>query len=149
MKRLLLLTIACLGAGCNGGSSTGGGSIVGPTPHSGVWNLSATINVIVGGTATAVSHTSTIEVQPTGTALIQETDTDCALSVAVAGDILTYEEQCVFATENAPCTLKLQSTARISGDGLAGPFGPKTEVCSGVATSYSGNLLGTREESAP
>lgn len=84
------------------------------------------------------------------------TDTDCALSIFVNGNKLTYEETCVFPgatgenSDNAACTLKMLSIASIvSSTTGSGTFGPKSLVCTGSAASYSGTLVAVRSGTLP
>lgn len=146
MKKILTLC-AILAVGCGGGTSGGGGgtsTLAGPTPFFGLWQVIATINVIVGGTAVTLDHTSTLNVHQNGVVSIQSTDSDCALTVLANGATLIYQEQCTFATETAPCVLTFTTNAGFSGDNVSGSFGPDSFVCVGSATSYTGNLVGSR-----
>lgn len=112
----------------------------------------ATLNVNVGGTATFFTDTSRVVVGAGGNAVVTETDSECSLNVFVNGDVMTYETTCVFTATSgdasAPCVLKLRTRATIRGTPgdakLSSSFGPRTEVCTGVAASYTGTLLGSQ-----
>ena len=145
MKRILPLTVAVLLAACGGGSSSGGGmSLSGPTSHDGIWQLLATITISAGSASQSLTHTTTIDVAANGALGIQETDSTCALSIFINGDVLTYHEDCTVPTENGPCVVELHATANIVGDNLSGTFGPESYVCLGTPISFSGNLIGNK-----
>lgn len=140
-------------AGCGGGSSDSGGAAAGSaTPFTGSWHLVATFNVNVGGTATFLTDTSRMVVGAGGDTVVAETDSECSLDVVVNGDVMTYETTCVFTATSedttAPCVLTLRTRATIRGAQgnarLSSSFGPDTEVCSGAAASYAGNLVGSQ-----
>ena len=151
------LTILLVVTACSGGSSDGGGgSIQGPTTHAGRWTLTALITAIVAGTTFNINTTSLVNIQSNGAVGILSTDTDCALSIFVNGNIMTYREECVFpgatggddgqGSDRAPCTLEMEAIARIvSTTSGSGTFGPESLVCSGTAASYSGTLVAVRE----
>ena len=152
------LTILLVVTACSGGSSDGGGSLQGPTKHAGRWTLTAVITAIVAGTTFNINTTSLVNIQSNGAVGILSTDTDCALSIFVNGNIMTYREECVFpgatggdgengqGTDRAPCTLEMEAIARIvSTTSGSGTFGPESLVCSGTAASYSGTLVAVRE----
>lgn len=155
IRTLCLLTIVPLLTQCGSGSSDSGASASpGATPFNGVWTLVATLNVNLGGTATFLTDTSEVEVGRDGNVAVRSTDSECSLDVTVSGDVMTYETQCIFTATSedasAPCTLTLVTRARIRGTpgdaNLFGSFGPETEVCRGVAVSYTGNLVGNQGE---
>jgi hypothetical protein len=147
----LLLVMTSLTA-CSGGSSGGGGGArQGPTSHAGFWELRAAITAIVGGSTNDINTTSQVRIESNGAVSILTTDTDCALTIFVNGNTMTYEESCVFpgtSTEDstgAPCTLDLKSVATFtSSTSASGVFGPKSLVCVGSAASYSGTLVALR-----
>lgn len=154
IRTLCLLSILPLLAQCGSGSSDSGASASpGATRFSGVWTLVATLNVNLGGNATFLTDTSEVVVNPNGRVVVRQTDSECGLNIAVNGDIMTYETQCVFTATSgdtsAPCTLTMVARAPITGTPgtttLSGTFGPETRVCRGVATSFTGNLVGNRE----
>lgn len=144
--------MALLTINCGGGSSSGGGPLTtGATTHAGTWDIIAVIRVVLGGTAggdsagtvTDLTHTSVVRIKTDGSVAIQSTDSTCAVAIAVNGNTMTYQEQCIFAGSNpAPCTLTLRSNARIIVNTVSGTFGPRSLVCSGNATSFSGTLTG-------
>lgn len=151
-----ILTFLLLFTACGGGSTgDGAGSLQGSTPHAGFWTLQAVITAIVGGTTNNIDTTTKVNIQSNGTVGILETDTDCALSIWINGNTLTYKEQCVFQGTtgtgddggiSATCILDLQTRAVITSTTLgSGVFGPKSFVCTGMATSYSGTLLVIRD----
>jgi hypothetical protein len=150
LRRFCFPTLVALVAGCGGGSSESGTGSA--TPFTGTWFLAATFNVNVGGTATFVTDTSRVVVGASGNAVITNTDSECSLNVFVNGDVMTYETTCVFTATSedatAPCVLTLRTRAPMRGapgDGrLSSSFGPDTEVCSGAAVSYAGNLVGSQ-----
>lgn len=152
IKVTIAVLAALLTMSCGGGSSSGGPLTAGPTTHAGTWELIAKIRVVLGGTAggdsagtvTDLVHTSTVLVKLDGRVTIQSTDSTCAVAIAVNGDTMTYQEQCIFAGSNpVACTLTMRSNASfIKSSTVSGAFGPKTLICSGNATSYSGNLTG-------
>ncbi len=152
LRRLWLLLLAAALAGCGGGSSESGGT-GSATPFTGTWFLVATFNVNIGGTATFLTDTTRVVVGADGNAVITGTDSECSLDVFVNGNVMTYETTCVFTATSddatAPCVLTLRSRAGISGPPggarLSGSFGPDTEVCSGAAASYAGNLVGNQD----
>jgi hypothetical protein len=145
-----LLVLASLTA-CSGGSSGGGGGArQGPTSHAGFWELSAVITAIVGSTNN-INTTSQVSIESNGAVSILTTDTDCALTIFVNGNTMTYEESCVFPgtstddSTGAPCTLDLKAVATFtSSTSASGIFGPKSLVCVGSAVSYSGTLVALR-----
>lgn len=151
-RRLCLLPLAAVLASCGGGSSDTGAAGGSGTPFTGPWFLRATINVNVAGTATFFTDTSRVVVGAGGNSVITDTDSECSLDVFVNGDVLTYETTCVFTATSeeatAPCVLTIRSRAKIRGTPgnaqLSGSFGPDTEVCTGVAASYAGNLVGSQ-----
>lgn len=152
-RRFRFLPLVAMLAGCGGGSSdSGGGAAAGATPFTGSWHLVATFNVNVGGTATFLTDTSRVVVGAGGNAVVAETDSECSLNVVVNGDVMTYETTCVFTATSedttAPCVLTLRTRAAIRGTQgnarLSSSFGPDTEVCSGAAASYAGNLVGSQ-----
>ena len=152
MRKCALLAVLMLTVSCNGGSSDGdGGSVRGPTNHAGKWTLEAKITAVVGGTTFNINTESLVDIRSNGSVGIISTDTDCALSIFVNGNRLTYEEACVFPgatgedSDNAACTLKMLTVATIvSTTSGSGTFGPKSEVCTGTAASYSGTLIAVR-----
>lgn len=152
-SRLWFLPLAAALAGCGGGSSESGGT-GSATPFTGPWFLVATLSVNIGGTATFLTDTTRIVVGADGKAVITGTDSECSLDVFVNGDVMTYETTCIFTATSddatAPCELTLRTRAGISGSQgnarLSSSFGPDTEVCSGAAASYAGNLVGSQNE---
>ena len=151
-KFLSFLLVLVAATACSGGSSGGGGgALQGPTAHAGFWTLKAVITAIVGGSTNDINTTSQVRIESNGAVSILTTDTNCALSVFVNGNTMTYEETCVFpgtSTEDstgAPCTLELKAVANFtSSTSASGTFGPKTLVCVGSAASYSGTLVALR-----
>jgi len=152
---LCLVPLALLLTQCGSGSSESGASAsAGATRFSGVWTLAATLNVNLGGNGSFFTDTSEVVVNPDGSVVVRRTDSECALDITVNGDVMTYETRCVFTATNedasAPCTLTMVARARMTGTpgtaSLSGSFGPETLVCRGVATTYTGNLVGNREE---
>jgi len=158
MKKILLLVIVlpALGA-CSGGSSSGGGfAVQGPTTHAGAWTLQALITAIVGSSTNTIETRSQVRIESNGAVSILTTDTDCALSIFVNGDRMTYRETCVFAGETtdnstgAPCTLEMEAIATFTSKvSASGTFGPKSLVCVGTAASYSGTLVAVRDRTLP
>ena len=147
MKKLFVICLAVALTACGGGSSGSGGgfsTLIGPTPFFGLWQVVATITVIVGGTTTNISHTTTLDVQPSGVVTVTDTDSDCALSVFAKDNRLLYQEECTLAAENAPCVIQFTTNAIFAGDNVSGAFGPDSFVCVGSSTSFSGNLIGAR-----
>lgn len=145
MRKIILCVTSVLLAACGGGSSSGGGApLTGPTMHAGEWELIANILINAGGTAETQQHTTSISIDFSGFVSIKETDSDCALTIAVNGDTMTYREDCTINTENGPCILGLRSTATIGSNTISGNFGPESRVCKAVSVSYSGNLVGTK-----
>lgn len=152
LRRLFVPSLAALLAGCGGGDSESGAAAGSATPFTGAWFLRATFNVNVGGTATFLTDESRVVVGAGGNAVVTETDSECGLDVFVNGDVMTYETTCVFTATTgdttAPCVLKIRTRATIRGTpgnaNLSSSFGPRTEVCSGAASSYTGNLVGSQ-----
>ncbi len=133
------ILMALLG-GCGGNSTSSGiGGSRGPTPHDGEWQLVATVAVTVGETAGDFVHTSNVMIDPDGSVVVASTDSDCAITARASGSVLTYEERCSFGSG---CVVTFATQAGIVGTNLSAPFGPERFVCSGEATSYSGNLIG-------
>lgn len=163
MRRCVLaLTILFGVTACSGGSSDGGGgSVQGPTTHAGRWTLRALITAVVGGATSNIDTTSQVNIQSSGAVGILSTDTDCALSIFVNGNVMTYREACVFpgaagegadgeASDRAACTLEMEAIARIvSNTTGSGTFGPESLVCTGTAASYSGTLVAVRDGTLP
>lgn len=158
MRRFLtFLPVILVLSACKGGSSGGAGAAVqGPTTHAGAWTLDAVITAIVGGNTNVVETTSQVRIESNGAVSILTTDTDCALSVFVNGNTMTYRETCVFPgvstedTTGAPCTLDMEAIATFtSNTSASGTFGPKTLVCVGAAASYSGTLVALRDGTLP
>lgn len=151
-KFLSFLLVLVAVTGCSGGSSGGGGgALQGPTTHAGFWTLNAVITAIVGGSTNDINTTSQVRIESNGAVSILTTDTNCALSIFVNGNTMTYEETCVFPgtstddSTGAPCTLELKAAANFtSSTSASGTFGPKTLVCVGSAVSYSGTLVALR-----
>lgn len=152
LRRILykswLLPLTLMVASCGGGNSESG-AVAGRTPFTGPWFLVATLSINIAGTATSLTDTTEVVVGASGNVVITNTDSDCSLKISFSGDLITYETTCLFTavTEDGsvPCSLTLKATAIIRGpvgSALAsGSFGPRTEVCSGVAVSYAGNLV--------
>ncbi len=143
MKKLTLSISAALLVGCGGNSTSsgGGGGGIGPTPHSGLWELIANVAITIGDTNNSFTHTSKVLVGAGGSGTVQTTDSSCALSARASGNLLTYEETCSFTSG---CIVTFTATAVFSKESLSGSFGTKRFVCSGSATSYSGNLIGSK-----
>jgi len=137
---------ACVGLlSCNGGSTSGAGiALTGPTSHPGLWELLTNITVNSGGSSETLEHSTKVNIASNGATGLQETDSSCALSVFVNGEVMTYREDCTIDTENGPCVLELVTTAHFFGNTLSGNFGPRSFVCVGVPVSYSGNLTGKK-----
>lgn len=156
MRKSPLLLLLLLAVACSGGSSDGSGSVQGPTQHAGRWTLEAVITAVVAGTTFNINTTSQVDIRSNGAVGIITTDTDCALSIFVNGNTLTYEEACVFPgaagedSDNAACSLKMVSVATfVSAKSGSGTFGPKSLVCTGSAASYSGTLVAARNGAPP
>ena len=71
------------------------------------------------------------------------------------GNSLFYREVCVLEGgaqedgDNVPCTVEFETTAQMVSSTLgSGVFGPEQFVCFGMATTYSGTLIATRNNSA-
>lgn len=151
---LLLLTPLLVQCG-NGSSDSGASASPGATRFTGTWNLVATLNVNLGGTATFITDTSDVVVSVDGNVAVLRTDSECGLTISVNGDVMTYTTQCIFPVSSdsvsTQCTLTLTTRAKMRGvpgsANLFGSFGPETEVCRGVAASYTGNLVGNRNNS--
>ncbi len=138
---VLTISIALLG-GCGGNSTSSGiGGSQGPTPHDGEWQFVAAVAVSVGDTAGDFVHTSNVIINPDGSVVIASTNSDCSITAKASGSVLTYEERCSFGSG---CIVTFATQAGIVGDNLSAPIGPERFVCSGEATSYSGNLIGTK-----
>lgn len=144
-----LLPLALVLAGCSGGNNSNSGAAAGRTPFTGPWFLVATLNVNVAGAATFLTDTTRIVVGADGNVVITSTDSECSLNIVFNANVITYVTTCLFTatTEDAtaPCSLTLRATAIIRGPAgsarASGSFGPRTDVCSGVAVSYAGNLV--------
>lgn len=144
------LVVALALAGCSGGGSDSGAASGSATPFTGEWFIVATLNVNIAGTATLLTDTTRFVVGASGNAVITETDSECGLKIYLNDNILTYESTCIFTATSgdtsAPCVLTLRAQAQIRGPQgralVSDSFGPKTEVCRGVAASYTGNLVG-------
>ena len=157
MRHPALLAALLLAVSCGGGSSEDGADAVqGPTPHTGTWTLQAAITAVIAGTTFNINTTSLVDIRSNGAVGILMTDTDCALSIFVNANRLTYEESCVFPgasgdeSANAACTLKMQSVATIvSPTNGRGTFGPRSLVCTGSAASYSGTLVAVKGGTPP
>jgi len=155
-KFFLLLPILVLAA-CSGGSSGGAGiAVQGPTTHAGFWTLRAVITAIVGGGSNLVETESFVRIEDNGAVSILQTNTDCALSIFVNGNTITYRETCLFAgaatetSPGAPCTLEMESKATFTSNvSASGTFGPETLECLGSVASYSGTLVALREGTLP
>jgi len=145
MKKLIIPIFAGFLIGCGGNStnSGGGGGSQGPTPHVGEWQLIASVAITVGDAANNFTHTSNVLVNPDGLAIVKSTDSDCSVAVKASGNVLSYEERCSF---NSGCVVTFATQAQIFENNLSAPFGPERFVCSGQATSYSGNLIGSKVE---
>ncbi len=152
-KFLIALPLVMALTACGGGDSDGGGgSVQGPTVHHGFWTLVVKITAIVAGTSNPIDHTTRVRIEPNGGVSVISTGSTCGIRVFVNGNVMTYEETCVFpgasveGGANAACTLKMVAIAQfVSGQAANGVFGPKSEVCSGSAASYSGSLIATRD----
>lgn len=150
MKNISILIFAALVVGCGGDSvSSGGGGAnagtQGPTTHSGVWQLVSNVAITVGESADNFTHTTNVSVNADGAALVTSTNSNCSIIVRVSGDVLSYEERCAFGSG---CVVTFFTQAGIFLNNLSAPIGPERFVCSGLATSYSGNLIGTKCENA-
>ena len=151
-KYLSLLLVLASVTACSGSSGGGGGvALQGPTSNAGFWELSAVITAIVGGGTSDINTISRVKIESNGAVSILVTDTNCALTIFVNGNTMTYEESCIFAgastdtSTGAPCTLDLKTVATFtSSTSASGIFGPKTLVCVGSAASYSGTLVALR-----
>jgi hypothetical protein len=162
LRNIWLLPFALTLASCSGGGTDTGAASGGATPFTGKWYVVATLNVNVGGTATVVTDTTQFIVGAAGNAVLTGTDSQCRLDISVNNNILNYQTTCVFSatsatgssttSSTAACVLTVRTQAPIRGPQgsakVSGSFGPKTEVCSGAAVSYSGNLVGA-EGTAP
>ena len=125
MRKFLIFLPFALAA-CSGGSSGGAGpALQGPTTHAGFWTLRAVITAIVGGGSNVVETESQVRIESNGAVSILRTNTDCALSVFVNGNTMTYRETCIFpgaATEDspgAPCTLEMEAKATFTSSQTA------------------------------
>ncbi len=150
MKNFAILIIAALVAGCGGDSvSSGGGGAgsgtQGPTENSGEWQLVSNVAISVDDAANDFVHTSTVLVNADGSAIVRSTDSNCSIIVRVSGNVLSYEERCSFGSG---CVVTFFTQAGIFQNNLSAPIGPERFVCSGLATSYSGNLIGTKCDTA-
>ncbi len=146
MKILAMLILAALVIGCGGDSvSSGGGGAnlgtQGPTENAGEWQLTSNVAITVDDAANNFTHTSNVLVNADGSAIVTSTDSNCSIIVRVSGNVLSYEERCSF---DSGCVVNFFTQAGIFQDNLSAPIGPERFVCSGLATSYSGNLLGTK-----
>lgn len=152
-KFLGTVLILAVVSGCSGGETEGGGGSAGATLHDGFWTLVARITAIVGGAVNALEHTTKIKIEKTGNVAILSTDSTCGLTIFVNGNMLHYEEKCVFpgaaedGGDNVACTLTMRTVAQIvTPQAGSGTFGPETLVCTGTAASYSGTLVATRDQ---
>lgn len=146
MKNISILIFAALVVGCGGDSvSSGGGSggagSQGPTTHTGTWQLASNVAITVGESSNDFTHTSNVFVNSDGSAIVTSTDSNCSIVVKVSGNVLSYEERCSFGSG---CVVTFFTQAGILQNNLSAPIGPERFVCSGEATSYSGNLVGSR-----
>ncbi len=143
---MILVALVALVVGCGGDSvSSGGGGAgagtQGPTTHNGVWELIANVAITIGEAANNFVHTTNVSVNEDGSAIVTATDANCSIIVRVSGNTLSYEERCSFGSG---CVVTFFTQAGILGSSLSAPIGPERFVCSGLATSYSGNLIGTK-----
>ncbi len=148
MKTISILILAALVVACGGDSvSSGGGGAnlgtQGPTTNTGEWQLISNVAITVGDAANDFTHTSNVLVNADGSAIVSSTDSNCSIIVRVSGNVLSYEERCSFGSG---CVVNFFTQAGIFQNNLSAPIGPERFVCSGLATSYSGNLTGSKVE---
>ena len=130
---------------CGGGTSSGGGlPLTGPASNPGLWEFLTSITVVVEGSTQTLEHTTVANVAASGAVTVTETDSDCALSIFVNGNVLNYWEDCTFNTSTVPCVVELRSTGTFFGNTVSSSFGPKSFICQGVPVSFSGNLVGKK-----
>jgi uncharacterized repeat protein (TIGR01451 family) len=101
------------------------------------------VAITVGETANNFTHTSNVNVNADGSAIVTSTDSNCSIIVRVSGNVLSYEERCSFGSG---CVVTFFTQAGILQNNLSAPIGPERFVCSGLATSYSGNLIGSKAQ---
>gem|GEM_PF-2727040 len=156
-KFFMFLPLLATLSACSGGSSGGsGGAVQGATMHAGFWTLQAVITAIVGGSTSTIDTQSQVRIESNGAVSILTTNTNCALSVFVNGNTMTYRETCVFPGQStddsaaAPCTLEMEAIATFTSNiSASGTFGPESLVCVGTAASYSGTLVALRDGTLP